>query len=352
MANRRFTQFFYTLHNKPVLLDCNFIVDVANGNGYGVRSLKGPGIQAVYMHSTAAFTGTSHTSTLIDGISGGTASLAVGMPVQGSGIPAGTKILSIIDSGSLTLSAATTTSTTGSITYQAVGSPNPGLGRAVIVLSDNYNRYYGGFSGFVSQLSGSSLTSGLTAGNPYVIVSVGSSTVAQWNAAGLPVGITPAVGAAFIATATSIAGGGAVQAPLNSGVSSVEVVGDPNQTIISSTANVAGLSSGAYIVVHFLSSKTIALTGNTHTNTVIDNLSSTAGLVVGQAVMGAGIPLGATVATITSATAITISAATTATASVVPMTFVGSYGIVQPADGSSAGLSFYMSNSSIMVQGE
>src|SRR5580704_6745185 len=120
MANRRYNQFTKSLHNELTLLDCNFIVDQSNGNGFGVRSLKGAGIRNVFMNTTAAFTGTTHSSILVDGISGGTGSLKVGMPVQGGGIAAGTTIAAIVSSGSINLSQATSTSATESITYQAV----------------------------------------------------------------------------------------------------------------------------------------------------------------------------------------------------------------------------------------
>lgn len=58
------------------------------------------------------------------------------------------------------------------------------------------------------------------------------------------------------------------------------------------------------------------ITGTTHTNTVIDSLTSTSGLFVGMVIAGAGITAGTTIATITSATAITTSVATTASATV------------------------------------
>lgn len=231
MSNRRNIQFHHSPHNKATVLDCSFIVDVANGNGFGARSLKNSGrIYRVFMNSTAAFTGTSHTSTLIDGIASGTSSFKVGMPVQGSGIVAGTTIASIVDTGSITLSAATSSSTTGSITYQAVGSPNPAAGLIVVQLQDNYNRYLGGYASFGSPLSGSTITSGMTVGKAYVIVSVGASTNAQWQTAGVPAYIKPAVGVAFIAQATSIAGGGAVQLSLaaGAGIDHIEGVGDAN----------------------------------------------------------------------------------------------------------------------------
>lgn len=60
--------------------------------------------------------------------------------------------------------------------------------------------------------------------------------------------------------------------------------------------------------------------GATHTNTVIDSLTSTSQLVVGMSVSGAGVAAGTTIASITSATAITVSVATTASATV-PLTF-------------------------------
>lgn len=185
MANRRYSsQFRFSFHKFPVSLDANFIVDSANGNGLGQRSLKTQGISQVYMHTSAT---------------------------------------------------------------PAAGSPNPSAGYIFVQFSDEYNSYINGFSGQVSPLSGSSISSGLTVGNPYVIVSLGSSTPAQWQAAGLPQNQTPTVGQAFIAAATSIAGGGAVQAPTQSGIDHIEIVGDPNQTL---GTNQPG--QGGYIILQCL----------------------------------------------------------------------------------------------------
>ena len=170
---------FYAFPSQIAYIDCNFTVDSTNGNGLGVRSLKGAGVKNVFMNTSAAFTGTSHTSILIDGIASGTSSLQVGMPVQGSGIPLGATIAQIVSSGSINLSVATTSSTTGSITYQAIGNPNPAAGYAVIELENNYAQYLGGFSGFVSPLAGSNIAingTALTVGQPYVIVSAGAAS--------------------------------------------------------------------------------------------------------------------------------------------------------------------------------
>lgn len=254
MSNRRDIQFTYTAHNKAGFYDCNFIVDSTNGNGFGARSLnKGGRIEKVYMNTSAAFTGTSHTSTLIDGIASGTSSLVVGMPVQGSGIVAGTTIASIVSSGSITLSAATSSSTTGSITYQAVGNPNPVAGYIFVTLQDNYNTYLGGYSGYVAPVSGTpiNVTTGVTAGLAYIIVSLGTTTLAQWQKLGLPSNITPAVGVSFIAPATTTATGtGVIEVPATggSGIDHIEVIGDAN-LMNSNGAFVLGLGNGMQFVM-------------------------------------------------------------------------------------------------------
>lgn len=170
MANRYFKQFFNTLHTMPVLIDCNFIVDSTNGNGLGLRSLKGPGVGAVYMHTSAT---------------------------------------------------------------PAPANPNPGTGVIIVQLQDTYFKYFGGFSGQVMPVSGTPLTA-TTANTAYVIVSLGTATTAQWQAVGLPVGLTPAVGQAFIATASATIGGSAaveISAAAGSGIDHIEVLGDPNTTI-------------------------------------------------------------------------------------------------------------------------
>jgi hypothetical protein len=112
---------FYSFLNRPVLIDCNFVVDNSNGNGLGIRNLKGSGVQNVFMHTTAT-----------------------------PGIGANGQL-----------------------------NPNPAPGLVLVQLANNYNRYAGGFSGFVSPVTGSTIAingSALTVGNPYVIVSPGHAT--------------------------------------------------------------------------------------------------------------------------------------------------------------------------------
>ena len=74
----------------------------------------------------------------------------------------------------------------------------------------------------------------------------------------------------------------------------------------------------------------ISLTGNTTSGSkAVSGLSiSTSGLKVGQPISGAGVPTGATIASITSSSAITISANATATASAVALTVTAGAGSV------------------------
>ena len=263
----------------------NFIVDAANGNGLGVRSLKSNGfVESVYMNTTASFTGTTHTGTnVIDSISGGTSSFKVGMPIQTTDLPAGATIASITSSSAITSSVVATTGHAGAtITYQGFyiqnrPNPNPAAGYALIQFKNNFNYYLGGFSGFVSPVSGTPIlvTTGVTAGLAYIIVSLGTTSLAQWQKLGVPVGLTPSVGMSFIApTTTTATGTGVIEVPAAAGstITSIDVIGDPNQSIANSSIAVNG---GAYLLVRFL-----AATGSGTTTLVATAPAS--GSVVGM----------------------------------------------------------------------
>ncbi len=195
MANRRYNQFFNTLHKMPVLLDCNFTVDATNAAG--ITGLKGAGVDAVWMHTSTT-------------------------PVS--------------------------------------GSPNPASGLIYVKLQDNYNFLYMNSSSIQSPVTGANINiSGaavLTIGQAYIITAVGTSTTANWIAAGLPYGVTPAVGVSFIAGITGLGTGtGTVKAVGVSGISAIEVVGNSNLTITSNALNipnVAGPKSGPYIILQTL----------------------------------------------------------------------------------------------------
>lgn len=193
---------FYTNVAKPMCVWSNFIVDSTNGNGWGVRSVKSNGyIEAVFMN---------------------------------------------------------TSSTPG--TQGILLNPNPQAGYAVIRFRQGFNYYLGGFDGQIIPLTSTSTTS-LTKGNVYVITSIGTTTLAQWQTAGLAMGLTPtsatagtspvtvSVGMTFVAAATaSLSGTGTVGIPGIGTTQKVTVVGDPNQTI--SNSNIAS-NAGAQIVVQF-----------------------------------------------------------------------------------------------------
>jgi hypothetical protein len=165
VANRNYASGgkIYSMHTMPVLIDCNFVVD--DSNAIGITSLKGPTVAVVNMHSVAA-------------------------------TPSGL---------------------------------NPAAGTIIVQLQDNYNLLYSMQSSIHSPLSGSSLlvaSAGLTVGVAYAITILGTTSVAQWHALGVPAGVTPAVGVSFIALATSATGTGAVQtsATAGSGVATIELL--------------------------------------------------------------------------------------------------------------------------------
>ncbi len=110
----------YSFGTQPVLIDCNFVVDNTNANG--VTSLRGQGVNRVYMNCA---------------------------------------------------------------TTPSAANPNPAAGYALIQLANNYNRYLGGFRGFAgAPVTGSPLAidasdAALTAGVPYQIVTVGVGPAGQ-----------------------------------------------------------------------------------------------------------------------------------------------------------------------------
>lgn len=180
----------YTNVCKPMEVWCNFIVDAANGNGLGNRSLKSNGyVESVFMH---------------------------------------------------------TSSTPG--TVNRFTNPNPAVGYALIRFKNNFNYYLGGFSGQIVPVT-SPTTTALTAGNVYVITVVGTTTTAQWQTVGLLPGLTPTVGQSFVSLVTaSISGTGKVGLPGVPTTHVVTVVGDPNASI--NNSNVA-TNAGAQVLVQF-----------------------------------------------------------------------------------------------------
>ena len=147
-------------------------------------------------------------------------------------------------------------------------------------------------------------------------------------------------------TASTPAAGSLCSAAISS-PSTLEIIaafGDPNSTIYANTTSVGTISGRVEHITEvkfgtvtywmmcvpqspnagwYLASDSYAQTayvGDTHSNTTVDNIASTAGMYPGQAITGSGIPANTRIASITSATAIVITAAATATAAGVALT--------------------------------
>jgi hypothetical protein len=172
------------MHVSPVLLDCNFVVDSTNGNGLGIRNLKGPAVQAVYMNTSAT---------------------------------------------------------------PAAGNPNPGAGTIIVQMADNYSRSFAGFSGMVVAL-GSSVTATVASEAMVITAlgtataaqwtAVGFPAAYLNSTTGLP-----NLGAAFVPTSSATIGGSATVAPAaaaGSNIDHIETIGDPNQTISSAQPQTVG----------------------------------------------------------------------------------------------------------------
>jgi hypothetical protein len=222
MANRNFASGgkIYSMHVMPVLIDCNFIVDSTNGNGLGIRTLKGPLVKNVYMHTSAT---------------------------------------------------------------PAVGNPNPEAGIIVIQLNDNYNRSLSGFDSIVSPL-GSSVTAttasdpavvtslGTSTTAEWLAVGFPQQYLNQTSQ-------LPNIGAAFIPTSSATIGGGATVAPPSvSGINSIETVGDPNQTISSTQPQTVG----AQIIVQCLADNVLTAPANGSVISLAFYLNNSSILVQGE----------------------------------------------------------------------
>lgn len=138
----------------------------------------------------------------------------------------------------------------------SAANPNPAAGIILVQLQDSYFRSLGLFSSFSSPQTGSDLTS--TVANVTNVISVlGTATLAQWQAVGLPKGVVPKVGVGFIATsAAAIGGSGAVKIVLatGSGITNLEYASGPSAGV-AETAKLAaplppvGSQAGGQIIL-------------------------------------------------------------------------------------------------------
>lgn len=173
---------------KPEVVECSFIVD--STAGAGLTSLKSNGyIEAIYMASSAP----------------------------------------------------------------SASNPNPLAGFMQVQFANNFNKFLGMELSSVSyqQTSTKIDNSVLVPGQAYVISILGNATAAKWHAIGVPVGVTPAVGVAFIALTDGGAGNvltSRVMLPLKSGVAAVEAFGNPNLAV---NSNISA-NGGEYVIAQLL----------------------------------------------------------------------------------------------------
>lgn len=204
MANRNMANGgkMYTMHVKPVKIDCNFKVLATDPKG--ISSLKGPLVQNVFMNTSAS-------------------------PANAGNRNPRTPNM-------------------------AVANPNPAAGNIVIQLQDSYNRAFKHAFARANITSGSDVkidNSAMTSGVAYVITTLGNATAAKWRAIGVPAGVTAAVGVSFIAASNGGAGDtltSRVQATTTSTVANIEMVGSiqqPNQI----NPNILAQGYGAQIIL-------------------------------------------------------------------------------------------------------
>lgn len=131
-------------------------------------------------------------------------------------------------------------------------NPNPANGFALVQLKQNFNYFLGANGIFTTPTATSTKidNSALTAGQVYVISTLGDATAAVWTAIGVPAGVTPAVGVVF--TALTVGAGSntstsRVMLPTTSGIDCMEVVGTTN---VMTTSNVAS-NAGQWVTVQF-----------------------------------------------------------------------------------------------------
>lgn len=201
----------------PTVVSCNFTVASTNTNGLGLTSLKSNGyIENVFMHTTQT-------------------------PGANNGFT----------------------------------NPNPASGFAVVQFKQNLNIVLGSLFSIQSPNSGSDVkidNSAMTAGQAYVITTLGNATAAKWQAVGVPPGVTAAVGVSFIALTNGGAGNvltSRVQVPSVSGIVAIEQVGS---SVLSVNSSIAA-NSGQQMIVQFLGAT------NSSTTTLIPTAPATGSIV-------------------------------------------------------------------------
>lgn len=128
------------------------------------------------------------------------------------------------------------TGAVGTVTGSGISSVTRlAAGTYLVKFQDNYFRYLGHNCSVRSSSTGTTAITAISPGTVYQIAALGSATTAQWVTAGLPVGVTPAVGVPFLCAATSAGTSSTCATVVASGIEDVEIMGNPQKTIISTT---------------------------------------------------------------------------------------------------------------------
>lgn len=142
-----------------------------------------------------------------------------------------------------TLVAGTTLKTSGTT------APTPAAGSLIFVSG----------SGATTTLAYSAAVAGLATGFTFA-QTVSDTNLQDWQGVGLPKGLTPTLGQSFIATSTGAgASTGKVKAVTVSGITSMEVIGDPNQSF--APLPLGGTTTkGGWVLVQFLAATSASVT--------------------------------------------------------------------------------------------
>lgn len=193
----------YSYANRPVLIDCHFQVAASDSGGLGIINLSGQGVNTVFMYTSAS----------------------AGVGPNGLTNPM---------------------------------AHNASKGYIQLQLQNNYKHVLSVSGMIQSPTTGSAVNVDasdalLTIGTAYIITSVGTSTQADWQTLGLPIGVVPAVGCSFIALATGAGtGSGQVKAVGSSGVFQVEMVGSPDANLSPIPTNGISPNVGGTILLQAL----------------------------------------------------------------------------------------------------
>lgn len=111
------------------------------------------------------------------------------------------------------------------------GTPWPADGVIQVRLQDNYSKLLGLTASIQEPTDGTGVQV-VAVQEPYVITLLGNTTLAEWQAVGLPEGVVPAVGVCFIASTNgTIQGTGEVQPLLPCDAPEISILGNANANL-------------------------------------------------------------------------------------------------------------------------